>query len=114
MDEATAEYVREALPLTEGRLRRMGRFRPAGMNQEMTLTQLLPPTELDPTVTDEAIARYQKASELFEAGNWRDALNQLNRLSEQDQGKDFLSQYITQNHVEPPPNWNGVIVMQSK
>ncbi len=114
MDEATAEYVREALPLSEGRLRRMGRFRPAGMNQDMTLTQLLPPSELDVTVTDEAIALYQTASGLFEAGKWRAALNQLTRLPEQDQGKDFLSEYITQNHVEPPPNWDGVIVMQSK
>lgn len=114
MDEATAEYARDALPPSEGRLRRMGRFRPAGMDQVLTLTQLLPPAELDLTVTDEAIALYQSASELFEAGKWRAALNQLNRLPEQDQGKDFLSEYITQNHVEPPPNWNGVIVMQSK
>ncbi len=92
----------------------MGRFRPAGMDQELTLTQLLPPVELEPNVTDEAIDLYQTASELFEAGNWRDALNQLKRLPEQDKGKDFLSEYITQNRVEPPPSWNGVIVMQSK
>ena len=114
MDEATAEYAREALPTSEGRLRRMGRFRPAGLDQELTLTQLLPPAELDATVTDDAIALYQTASELFEAGNWRAALNQLKRLSEQDLGKDFLKDYISQNHVEPPPKWNGVIVMQSK
>ncbi len=114
MDEATAEYVRKALPSSEGRLRRMGCFRPAGMTQEMTLTQLLPPLEWDPTVTDEAIVRYQKALELFEAGNWQDALNQFNCLPEQDRGKEFLSQYIMQNNGEPPPNWNGVIVMHSK
>ena len=114
MDEATAEYAREALPTSEGRLRRMGRFRPAGLDHELTLTQLLPPVELDATVTDDAIALYQTASELFEAGNWRAALNQLKRLSEQDLGKDFLKDYISQNHVEPPPKWNGVIVMQSK
>lgn len=114
LDEATAEYVREALPPSEGRLRRMGCFRPAGMNQEMTLTQLLPPLELEPSVTDDAIVRYEAAMKLFEAGNWQDALNQLNTLPEHDHGKDFVSQFITQNHGEPPQNWNGVIVMQSK
>jgi len=114
MDEATAEYARETLPRSEGRLRRMCRFRPAGMNHELTLTQLLPPVELDATVTDDAISLYESASEMFEAGNWRGALHQLKRLPDADQGKNFLMEYINQNHVEPPPNWNGIIVMHSK
>ncbi|MFM9963699.1 MAG: adenylate/guanylate cyclase domain-containing protein [Planctomycetaceae bacterium] len=114
LDEATAEYVQHHLPPAEGRLRRMGRFRPAGMNQEMTLTQLLPPLDQEPTVTNEMIALYESALKSFETGNWQAALDQFNRLPEQPQGKDFVSQYITQNRVQPPSPWNGVIIMQSK
>ena len=114
IDEATAEFVRSELPPSEGRLRRIGRFRPAGMSAELMLTQLLPPLDQDATVTDEAIKIYETAWDLFAMGEWRDAFDQLSQLSEQDKVKDYLSLYITQHNGKPPANWNGVIVMQSK
>ena len=114
IDEATAEFVRSELLPSEGRLRRIGRFRPAGMSAELMLTQLLPPLDQDATVTDEAIKIYETAWDLFAMGEWRDAFDQLSQLSEQDKVKDYLSLYITQHNGKPPANWNGVIVMQSK
>ncbi|TXT22385.1 MAG: adenylyl cyclase class-3/4/guanylyl cyclase, partial [Planctomycetota bacterium] len=114
IDEATANFARQALPPSEGRLRRIGRFRPAGMTTELMLTELLPPVELDPTVTDEAIKIYETAWDLFAVGEWRDAFDQLNQLPEHDRVKDYLMLYITQHNGKPPANWNGVIVMQSK
>ena len=114
IDEATAEFVRQELPPAEGRLRRVGRFRPAGMTTELMLSQLLPPADLQPSVTDEDIKNYETAWDLFAAGIWREALDQLNRLPAQDTVKDYLVLYITQHNCKPPPNWNGVIVMQSK
>lgn len=114
LDEATADYVRANLPPSEGRVRRIGRFRPAGMNTEMMLSQLLPPVEQDSTVTDESIKLYETAWDLFAIGEWRDAFDQLNLLPEEDKVRDFLMFYITQHNGKPPAPWNGVIVMQSK
>ena len=114
IDEATADYARRELPPSEGRLRRIGRFRPAGMTVELMLTQLLPSVERDPSVTDEDIKIYETAWDLFAIGEWRDAFDQLNLLPEHDKVRDFLMLYITQNNGKPPANWNGVIVMQSK
>ena len=114
IDEATADFVRNELSPSEGRLRRIGRFRPAGMNTELMLTQLLPPLKQDSSVTDEAITIYETAWDLFAMGEWRDAFDQLNRLPDHDRIKDYLALYITQHNGKPPANWNGVIVMQSK
>ncbi len=114
VDEATADFVRKELPPSEGRLRRIGRFRPAGMNTELMLSQLLPSVELDPSVTDEAIKTYETAWDLFAVGEWRDAFDQLNLLPDRTKSKDYLMLYITQHNGKPPTNWNGVIVMQTK
>ena len=114
IDEATADFARQELPPSEGRLRRIGRFRPAGMTTELMLTQLLPSAEMAPSITDESIRVYETAWDLFVVGEWRDAFDQLNSLPPHDKVRDFLMLYITQHNGKPPENWNGVIVMQSK
>lgn len=114
LDESTADFVRGQLPASEGRLRRIGRFRPTGMSSELMLSQLLPSAEADPSVTNDEIKIYETAWDLFAAGIWREALDMLNLLPEQDRVKDYLMLFITQHNGKPPPNWNGVIVMQSK
>ncbi len=114
IDESTADFVRGQLPASEGRLRRIGCFRPAGMSSELMLSQLLPSAEADPSVTDDEIKIYESAWDLFAAGIWSEALEKLNLLPEQDRVKDYLMLFITQHNCKPPPSWNGVIVMQSK
>jgi len=114
LDESTADFVRGQLPASEGRLRRIGRFRPAGMSTELMLSQLLPSEEVDSLLTDDAIKIYESAWDLFAAGSWREALDMLKLLPEQDRVKDYLMQFIAQHISKPPPNWNGVIVMQTK
>lgn len=114
VDESTASYAREHLPRSEGRLRKLGRFRPAGMATELEVSQLLPPLELDSSVSDEDIATYEMAWTMFAAGKWREALDKLSELPVHDRVKDFLLLYIAQNNYEPPADWNGVIAMQSK
>jgi adenylate cyclase len=114
MDEATAEYVREVLPPSEGRLRRVGRFRPAGMSAELKLTQLLPAAVEDPTLTDKDIARYESAWDLFATGTWSEAIDALSSLPAQDRVRDFLLEYITRHKGQPPEGWNGLIALQTK
>ncbi len=114
LDEPTAEYVRKHLPADEGRVRKLGRFRPVGMNTELWISQLLPPLTEDDSVTNMHVALYESALAGFVSGNWSMALEQLNELPVHDRAKDFLQIYIGVNGYEAPLDWNGVIVMQSK
>ncbi len=117
LDASTADYVRAQLPRSEGRIRRIGCILPAGLTHELVVSQLLPPAEIDNSITDEDIANYESAEKDFVAGRWREALDKLNDLPVHDRVKEFLLSYIAQNaqnNYEPPVDWNGVIVMQSK
>jgi len=114
IDEATAEYVRKYLPPDEGRVRKLGLFRPAGMSTELWISQLLPPVSEDDTVSDRDVTNYESALSAFIAGDWSTALELLNELPVHDRTKDFLQIHIGVNGYEPPADWNGVIVMQSK
>ena len=114
LDTSTADHVRAHLPRSEGRIRRIGCFLPAGLTHELVVSQLLPSAEIDNSITDEDIADYESAEMEFVAGRWRQALDKLNELPVHDRVKDFLLFYIAQNNYEPPADWNGVIVMQSK
>ncbi len=114
LDTSTADYVRAQLPRSEGRIRRIGCFLPSGLTHPLVVSQLLPPPEIDNSITDEDIADYESAESDFVAGRWREALDKLKELPVHDRVKDFLLIYIAQNSYEPPVDWNGVIVMQSK
>ena len=47
LDEATARYAREHLPVSEGRVRKLCKLRPYGMETAMLVSQLLPSFEQD-------------------------------------------------------------------
>ena len=114
IDEAVAEYARQHLPPSEGRVRKVGRFRPAGMSQELVVSQLLPPASDVDSLSDVDIVLYEKSWDSFAAGQWQDALDQLDEISASDRMRDYLRIYIMANNGEPPPNWNGTIPMQLK
>ncbi len=113
LDEATAEYARQHLPPSEGRIRRIGRFRPAGMTTELVVSQLLPPIA-DITLSDDDIAQYEFAWEAFAAGRWVLTHELLKTLPVHDRVKDYLLIYIAQNNYDPPSDWAGCIPLQAK
>eukprot|EP00913_Durusdinium_trenchii_P008818 g8284.t1 len=114
IDEQTAEYVREHMPPTDGRCRKLARVIPYGMATPMTVYELLPAAGPDQFITDENLAEYEAAVDAFIDGHWKDALDHLDRLPVGDRAKDFLMIHIAQNDYEPPAGWNGVISMSSK
>ena len=113
IDEVTAKCVREEMSSDEGRCRRLCCVQPAGMDQPLTVSELLPP-ESDDTISDKNIAIYEQALDAFIAGDWNGSLDLLSELPVRDRGKDFLMIHIAQNHYEPPPDWNGVVTLTSK
>ena len=114
LDENTAEYVRQEIPRDIARLRRVARVRPYGMDRSLEVSELLPPLDLHPELTDENIAFYEAALDALLQGDWDQAFTLLHHVPAEDRVKDFLTIFIAQNNRTPPDDWDGVIPLVSK
>jgi len=114
LDEATSKFVKEHVPTSVARLRRLAVVRPYGLDTSLTVSELLPPVDEYPLLNDAHLADYEAAVDAFLAGQWPQAFELLYKLPPQDRGKDFITAYIIQNNHKPPAGWDGVIPMSSK
>jgi len=114
VDPAMAEAVRQNVPPTVARLRRVAVVRPYGMEQAMVISELLPPAEKCPLLSDEQINLYEAALDAFLTGRWQEAYHYLHQLPADDQVTDFLTAWIAQHNRIPPPQWDGIIPLPSK
>jgi adenylate cyclase len=114
IDDATAEAVRSSLPVTEARVRRIGRMRPAGMEQSLVVSELLPGSSPEDTLTSEQIQAFEKAGELLCAGDWVRARALLQQIPETDGPRKFLQRFMDQHQNTPPEYWDGVIPFSQK
>ena len=114
IDERTAIVVRNQLSRSQARLRRVAVVKPYGLDRKLEVTELLPPVEQDPTLTDQNIADYERSLDDLIAGRWPQAFERLHRVPAEDRVKDFLTVFIAQHNRTPPENWNGVIPLTSK
>lgn len=118
VDEATADCVRKLLPPTEARTRRLAKIRPAGMEDALWVSELLPGTDgegkLGPRINSEQIAQFESAADAVVAGNWSQALEILYKLPADDRAREFLIAFLLEHHAEPPRGWDGVITLKQK
>jgi adenylate cyclase len=120
IDEPTAEAVRGRLPRDVGRVRRMAKVRPYGLETPIVVAELIPPAPppgsepAEGTLTDADLAAYDLALDAFLAGDWTSAYKHLHRVPPDDRGKDVLTEFILKNNRTPPPAWDGVIPLASK
>jgi len=114
VDPAMAEAVRQKVPPTVARLRRVAVVRPYGMQQAMAISELLPPAEEYPLLSDGQINLYEAALDAFLAGRWQEAYQYLHQLPADDQVADFLTAWIAQHNRTPPPHWDGIIPLPTK
>lgn len=114
MDGTTAEDVARGGDDGGLRLRRLARLRPFGMDEAVTVSEVLPPVDEPGTLSEEDVARYGAALDAFLEGRWNDAYTELHRVPPWDQGKDFLLSHILRNQRRAPAGWDGVIEMTSK
>jgi adenylate cyclase len=114
MDEPTAEYAKMYLPESEGRLRRLARVRPKGMDTPMTVYGLLPRTDQFAWVTDEVVADYDKALDAVTEGQWSSAVEILERIPDEDGPKQFLLRNMAALGNEPPASWDGAFSLANK
>jgi adenylate cyclase len=109
VDPATAAVIRASVPPTVCRLRRLARVQPVGLSAPIEVSELLPPAQHYPELTDEHLASYEAALAAFEAKDWQLALKHLHAVPPDDVAKDFLTLFIAQHGRVPPANWNGAI-----
>jgi adenylate cyclase len=114
LDEATAALVRRKLPATDGRLRRLARVLPYGMETPVTISELVPPLADSPDLTDEHLKLYEQGVDHFLGGDWEQAYHCFHQMPATDRAQDFLAQQIMQHNRIAPATWDGIVRMPSK
>lgn len=119
VDEATAECIGRMVPASEARTRRLAKVRPAGMEDSLWVSELLPGSDHAGSantafVSAEQIGLFESAADAVVAGNWSQALEILYRLPAEDRVREFLMAFLLEHHAEPPRGWDGVINLKQK
>ncbi len=114
IDEATANFVRRLMPPEEGRVRRLARVRPKGMNTPLLVHELLPPETDQRKVNDMEVLNYEAALDAVIAGRWNEAIERLNAVSDEDGPKQFLLTQMAKLNNTPPADWDGAFRLDSK
>ena len=109
LDDPTAAYIREHLPTSRARVRRIANVRPRGIQTPLVVSELLPSIEEFPDLTDDAIAVYEQALDALAERDWERSFSLLHQVPANDRVKDFLTVFIAQNNRTPPNNWDGTI-----
>ncbi|MBC8355824.1 MAG: adenylate/guanylate cyclase domain-containing protein [Planctomycetes bacterium] len=109
LDESTAAYVRQAIPATHARVRRIANVRPYGMETALEVSELLPPISEFPALSDDAIAAYEDALDALSQRDWERSFSLLHQVPADDRVKDFLTVFIAQNNRTPPNGWDGTV-----
>jgi adenylate cyclase len=84
------------------------------MDAALLVSELLPPFEEYPLLSDEHIDAYESAVDAMFAGDWRAAMERLHRVPAEDRVKDFLTVYMARHDRTPPANWDQVIALEQK
>lgn len=114
VDEKTADFVLRFLPPTEGRLRRLARVRPKGMDVAINVFGLLPPLNEYEEVTPEIITEHENAVDAIVQGDWSRALEALQKIPDSDGPKQFLLEQMGKFSNTPPAGWDGAFTLDSK
>lgn len=109
VDEPSAQFVRDFVPRSSCRIRRLARLRPAGFETPLVVSQVLPPEGPLCELTDADLANYELALDALLDRRWGDAFELLHEVPAADRAKDFLTVFIAQHGRVAPPEWNGVI-----
>lgn len=113
LDENTAQAVRDWTGTPVGRLRRVARVRPRGLESPLLVSELLPAPGMS-AISEQDIATYENALAALNQGDFERSFALLHGVSAEDRVKDFLTVFIAQHHRQAPANWNGVIDLQNE
>lgn len=109
LDETTATEARKQMPSEEARFRQLAKVRPPGLVTPLVVSELLPPENMWPQLTNDHLQAFEAASQALAARDWSKALQLLHQVPPDDLAKDFLTVFIAQHNRTPPENWDGVV-----
>jgi adenylate cyclase len=114
IDERTAETIRQRMSPEEGRIRKLARVLPYGMETPLMVSELLPPVSEASELKDEHLVQYEQGVDHFIAGRWAEAYRLLHSMPASDRAPDFLLPRIAQHNRMAPMGWNGIIELPGK
>ncbi|MEX2288202.1 MAG: adenylate/guanylate cyclase domain-containing protein, partial [Planctomycetaceae bacterium] len=114
LDAAVVEKVRRTLSPAEGRIRRLAKILPYGMETPVLVSELLPPEAAYPSLSDEQLRHYEEGVEHFIVGRWEAAYRCFHDIPASDRAQDFLNLRIAQHNRIAPPDWDGIVRLPSK
>ncbi len=114
LDETTALYIHEEVDPSVARIRKVARVKPFGLTTPLIVSELLPPFDEYPQLTNDHIAAYEESLDYLLAGDWEKSFKLLHQVPADDQVKDFLTVFMAQHNRVPPADWQGVIPLTSK
>ncbi|MDZ4689584.1 MAG: adenylate/guanylate cyclase domain-containing protein [Planctomycetaceae bacterium] len=114
LDDAAATVIRSRMSPDEGRLRRLARVLPFGLETPVVVSELLPPVADLPELTDEHLAAFERGVEGFITGRWEEAYRALHTMPPGDRVQDFLLAQIMQQNRKAPPEWDGTVRLPGK
>lgn len=114
IDEATAGFVQRFFSPTEGRVRRLARVRPKGMDTSLLISELVGADNGTHLTTAAVIQAYERALDEVIAGRWTQAILLLNEVPDSDGPKNFLLSQMAEFQNQPPADWDGAFRLTSK
>jgi adenylate cyclase len=124
VDEAIALRLIKVDPdRMRGRVRFMGKVRPAGMTIRVPIYELMPPVhEADPEDSGINYNMWDVGMRAFVDGKWDIAQKRLNQFvasltderAEREKAGKYFIDYITRHNNKPPEKWDGTIEMDAK
>lgn len=113
VDEASAQFARDHIPVTQARVRKLCRVRPKGMETSITVSEILPPADLS-DITDEHIAKFEQAVDRIITGDWDAAAELLASLKGDEGPREFLERQMNRWVNSVPSQWDGAFSLTEK
>lgn len=114
LDAVTADAIRKRFSVDDGRVRRLAKILPYGMDNVVEVSELLPPESEFPELSNEQLANYDEGVEHFIEGRWEEAFSCLHKMPTTDRAQDFLGMLIAQNNRVAPSDWDGIVRLSNK
>ena len=106
VDEAVAKQISEKR-WNQGRVRRLGRYTPAGMTKGLLVSELLPP-ETEPVqgnIKEPLRRSWDEAIGWFLGGEWGMARNRFEQYFANDLTSKMLQEFMAKTNGVPPKDW---------
>lgn len=114
IDDNLDRMIRAAGVDFEGRVRQLLHVQPYGMDNSLLVSELVPPSDKLPQLTDQHLTDFESGLKEFIAGNWSEAYRFLHSMPADDRAQDFLAMKITQHGRTAPEDWDGIIRIEKK